>query len=397
MLNAEIESSTIPAPIETTAARETVSKRIDLDFIDLLKGQSREVPKTDDQTELTFVTSDRKLERQHGEKKEDDKAQDKALKQLDRTLERLQPQPYEPGLADLSRALGKAILNSDVKEIDRLLQKHKDSDSFEDALKHVSETLDDAGIIVDWDDENEMLSIMRPPSVFLNGPEGVKVDISAKGEGSKHYSVEPRKNRPPGFNVDPYTYREKMSGPATGLKEMNKTAIEKLAKDHDGIKSIIEEVKLHGALEHNGGFGKVNTEPDKITPLVEAFFDKRLKPLAKAVQQTTTDEERQSLAEALNARFESTGMFAEYSEEDGFLITMYSEGTADGYSIEFPLEAGSQIHGFALRGPAFHDPTKNVPAVHRVFEGDPIKEISPNDALRGLHRRALEKQALRRY
>ncbi len=318
----------------------------------------------------------------------------KAETEVEQTLERLQPQPFEPSLAKLSTSLAKAIINSDVKKLEQFLKDNKESELLPDAIEQVDKLLSDAGLLVEWDSEKEELRIIRPPSNFVKGPEGSMVAISASGAEAKSYAVE--NNLKPGFNVDPYLFKEKITGPVAGMKDLTSLAIKRLAADHDALQSIIEDVRKAGAFEHNGGFGENNAEKDMITPLAEAIFEKRLRPLVKAVQATTSDEERLKLAEGLHERLREAGMYADYTEEEGFIIGMYAYGVSDGYVIFIPNNKNEALSAQALRGPKHHDPEKPVPTVYRDLKGKTEINIDVAEAMRGLLRRAVDKNHLQR-
>ncbi len=345
---------------------------------------------------LLTLIGDNKLAKLGATNKEKSEADD-ADSEAGDMISRLQTDPVEPGAAELAKKLTSAALRSDAKTLEKLVTVHKKDDAFEDAIALSWDALKETGVDLSWHSDHERLLLSRFPSIWANGPKGAGFSVSAKGEKMETYKIERRPLDPLGID-EGYKFEETAQDPSAVASDLAKSASKALADRRKEIQAAIESVKLHGAIEHAGGFDKVPEGKDEVTPLATALLEKRFSPLLRAVQSAGNDGVRTKLAEDLDKRLSAVGMHATFNEKDGFCVYTFSEGLVDGYSIQFPAAKGGRIQAFELRGPSHSEPKSAVPAVHRIFEhGKDVEEATLSDAMRGFYRKVRLTQSGRTY
>ncbi len=91
----------------------------------------------------------------------------------------------------------------------------------------------------------------------------------------------------------------------------------------------------------------------------------------------------------MHARLESLGMYVAFDAQDGFHLGMYAHGLTEGYSIQIPHEKGEAITAWVLRGKKYYDPDLlHLPV---IVHGKSEVQIDVSAAIRGLHRRLIQK------
>lgn len=270
-----------------------------------------------------------------------------AIRELHSSLDRFHDPFLEPGSVNLAKDLGQAILAGDHKTVQSLLDKHKGTELWTSALEHLDEECERNGVFVDWDEKNSKLQLLRPPSIFLRGPEGVALDFKAGAEGPTVSSVTNKGGEIPKGHVGPWWDIKQVDRDAgEAARDLGKTMVDRLRTHMKGIDSARKTVDLSNALDLMQPDGQP-PEPDEATELVKSLLDKNIAPLVRAVRVTTNGDELEALAEELNDRLEAIGLFCKPTKDNkGIELGCAAKGASDGWAVEISRDRKASPAGF---------------------------------------------------
>jgi hypothetical protein len=201
-----------------------------------------------------------------------------ATRELHSSLDRFHDPSLEPGSLDLAKDLGRAILAGDSKTVQSLLNQHKGTDKWASALEHLDEECERRGIFVNWNEKENKLQRLRPPSIYVRGPAGVALDFKAGEEAPAISGVKHKDGPIPRGHVGPYWDIKQVERDASeAARDLAKTMIDRLRAHTNGIDSARTSLELRNALDLMQPDGKP-PQPDRTTALVKSLLDKTWLP-----------------------------------------------------------------------------------------------------------------------
>lgn len=339
-----------------------------------------------------------------------------AVQEFTTSIDRLHDPYLEPGSTKIAAGLGQALISGDTKAVQRILDEHKDSDSWDSVVEELGEQLEDLGVFLKWNEDSSTLQLLRPPSLWLKGPAGLSLEFKAGAQDPKVFEVKSKDQRPLG-STEIWDMKPVKTSPADAGLDLAKSTQAILTTRREGIDLAKKTIALRTLpdllpinpafeLEQRKGAGNPNAlKPPELTPeekkaeaeaeaaekeaakladrtekLVTALLDKNLSQLVRAVKGTRTDNELNALAEELNSQLEQIGMYAE--AEDGVLeFGILAKGSADGFTIIVGRSKDFTPRAVTGNSKDFQEQNQLQRPALLVLER-PTRQISPQKALR---------------
>lgn len=344
-----------------------------------------------------------------------------ATKELNTSIDKFTDPFLDADTRDLTKQLGQAVLFGDTKAVQKLLNERKGDEEWEDALHILSDEFDGNGIMLDWDKEKGQLRLLRGPSFHIKGPDGIKLEFSAGKEAPEVFKITGKRDEIPKGHKGPWWEYTKLGVDAidNSAQDLGKTAVTRLNERTAALAETKRSLDLFGALEALAD-GEKEVKPDKTTELAKALLDKNIAPLLREVRKSRKPEDLAALADALDERLQSIGLYAkiliegddEEGKEDGnarqkekekdkgekgekgelelplgilpygLEVGCHSKGASDGWAIILPIERDMPVKAATGNNKEWREPKLHQNLLY--VPDRETKEVTPQRALRAL-------------